>query len=407
MSKTDNKIENNKVSQPKKRFVIVHNIPSPYRLHMFNLLNERLKARGVDFHVHFMARSHQHRHYWEDYSKKVPFPHTFWFNAGPTINGRKWDFNPGIMAALTGQFTDYLMLGGVWDSFTNLFIALLGRRSVGIAWCEGNTSTPGRITGLILNAKRSLLRHFQVLAVPGFEGRKYMELVLGSSDPKPKIVTLPNIVDETLFSPDGQDVDSDRRRIRSELKIAIEVKIAIWPARLIPDKGIAEFLSHLTRDDLKGWVIVILGEGPLREDIEKIISERNFKNNVLLISCFPYEKMPLLYRAADLFLLPSILDPNPLSVVEAIHSGLPILVSKRIGNFPEALQEGRNGWGIDPLDGKSVKFAVREAFTIPLDKLRHMGEKSRAIAADFWGSARAIDTFLDGIPVSDSDRKNK
>ena len=39
----------------KRRFEIVHNIASPYRLHMFGEMRRQLAERGIDFHVNFMS----------------------------------------------------------------------------------------------------------------------------------------------------------------------------------------------------------------------------------------------------------------------------------------------------------------------------------------------------------------
>ena len=54
--------------------------------------------------------------------------------------------------------------------------------------------------------------------------------------------------------------------------------------------------------------------------------------------------MPKYYAASDLFLLPSIHDPNPLSVVEALHSGLAVAISDRCGNVEEGVMDGDNGF---------------------------------------------------------------
>ena len=310
-----------------RSFVVVHNIPSPYRLHLFRVLNERLRARGVDFHVHFMAHTHHDRRHWRVDSEDIPFSHTFWRDVGPFIRGMKWHFNPGLVVALAKQRTDYLLLGGPWTSLTGAFVSLLARRTTGIAWLEGNTQTPGRINGLALFAKRFLLSRFQFLAVPGKEGKAYTQLILSRSGTLPRIALLPNIVDESLFTPVWQDPNGDHNRIRSQLNVSRDSKLAIWPARLIPTKGTCEFLSRLTPADICGWQVVILGQGPLKNDIEKLIVVRGLKNHIRLVPYVPYALMPSIYGAADLFLLPSLADPNPLSVVEAMHAGLPLLIS--------------------------------------------------------------------------------
>lgn len=382
-----------------KSFILVHNIASPYRIYLFNLLDEQLSERGVRFHVHFMARTEHGRRHWDSYADNISFSHSFWKDIGPTLGRIELHLNPGILTALLYRQHDYLMLGGPWASFTGILVTLFARRKVGIAWGEGNTITPGRISGWPLLFKRFLLERFQVMAVPGQEGFRYKQLILQGSKKPPKVVLLPNVVDERLFRPSLDDSDDERGEVRRKLGLDLDTRIAFWPARLIAVKGVCEFLSKFGPSDFKGWKLVILGEGPLIKEVEAVIERKALANHVVLSPYWTYDRMPFLYRAVDLFVLPSLSDTNPLSVVEALHSGLPIVVSNRIGNFPEALKEGINGWGLDPFDRESVRSAMLSALKTNPNKLREMGEQSRVIAADFWGSKKAINAFLDAIPI--------
>jgi glycosyltransferase involved in cell wall biosynthesis len=158
-------------------------------------------------------------------------------------------------------------------------------------------------------------------------------------------------------------------------------------------------LSKITAQDIHGWQIVILGEGDLRRSVEQVVWERGLRSNVLLVPNIPYVEMPLVYASANLFMLPSLADRNPLSVVEALHSGLPLLVSNRIGNLPEVLTEPPNGWALDPADPNSVRAAVSAAFSSSPEQLRQMGRLSKETAVTFWHSQKAIDKFLDALPV--------
>ena len=78
-----------------KKFWVVHNIAAPYRLNIFNAMWEECKARGLDFHVHFM--SDMSRGYDERYKQwlnpDIDFPHTYWKDFGV------WQchFNPGLL----------------------------------------------------------------------------------------------------------------------------------------------------------------------------------------------------------------------------------------------------------------------------------------------------------------------
>ena len=87
--------------------------------------------------------------------------------------------------------------------------------------------------------------------------------------------------------------------------------------------------------------------------------------------------MVRLYAAADLFVLPSLRDPSPLSAVEACAAGLPLLASKRIGNFDDVVGEDENGWGYDPEDPEAYRDLVRRVAAMDRAELRRRGRLSR------------------------------
>lgn len=379
-----------------KTFTVVHNIPSPYRLHLFDVLNARLQCRGIRFQVYFMARSHTDRPHWVPKPDELQFEHTFWRDLGPSVGGVKWHLNPGLVQALRHAAPDYLMVGGLWDSLTTPLVSFSAPRRVGIGWFEGNTHAVGRVTGLIGAAKKSLCAQYQFLAVPGSEGEKYANIFLDRRE-RPEVLLLPNIVDEQRFLPRWKQLEETENSVRKELGLKPGELVAIWPARLVPVKGVLEFLAILDRDILRGWKVIILGQGPLEAQVHHVLRCKGLDSQVQVRRYLPYERMQDVYAACDLFLLPSLYDPNPLSVVEAMHSGLPILVSTLIGNYPEACHEGRNGWSFDPHDKRAALEAAERAFSTPRSELREMGRESELIANEFWGSLNAVERFLASV----------
>lgn len=377
-----------------RTFLMVHNIPTPYRLHLFRVLNRGLRDRGIQFHVAFMARGHRDRPAsWVAEGDELGFSHSFHTDIGPTIRGKEWHLNPGLFTSAAWREAEVVCLGGVWDSLTAVALTLLDRARVRIAFIEGNTSTPGKVDGAAGYAKQKLLKRFDFLAVPGEEGVKYAELVLGETLGRRKAI-LPNIVDETRFRQKDTYRDRDRAVIRARWGLGETDRLAIWPARLIPNKGVVEFISQLTPADLRGWKLVILGEGPLREPISRQLPEQGLESYVRVLPYETYDSMPAVYAAADLMVLPSFKDPNPLSIIEAMHAGLPLLVSRRIGNYPEAMEGTTTGWGLDPDSPGSVRSAVRAAFGATTPELRERGRLAAERAAEVWDSTRAVDSFL-------------
>ena len=381
-------------------FVVVHSITAPYRVHLFQALHEELARRDVAFHVHFMTRRIGHRPAdWERSPGELSFPHTFWRATGPTYRGRQRYLNPGMLAALARRRADVLMVGGLWDSMTGALASLFARRTLGIGWLEVNTHSPGRLDGVYGWSKRALIGRFDVIAVPGEEGRRYVaDLFDGGGGPRVEV--LPNVVDEARFRAGEPDaVERQRAEVRAELGLGADERLALWPARLIPDKGVVPFLENIGPRDLDGWRLVILGDGPLHAEVRRVLATRGLEGSVTVHGGVEYARMPAFYHAADLLVLPSLRDANPLSVVEALHAGLPILVSRRVGNIHEALEEGVNGWSLDPADPESVRSTARRAFGSEPARLRTMGEASRRIARAHWDTGAAVGRFLDAIQL--------
>lgn len=378
---------------------VIHNIPSPYRLHLFSSLNRALVRRGASLHVHFMASGHHDRPQWPR-PLSLDFPHTYWRDLGIRRGARELHFNPGMICHLGRVAVDMLLVGGPYDTPTGLLATALCRARKRIAWIEPNTRTPGLLAGPSGRLKRWVLRRYDYVAVPGVEGHRWVKLAFGSADGRcPRAVTLPNLVDETRFRPRWEVSEPEVTAIRAAMGVPCGNRMALWPARLIPSKGVVEFLQCLDPEMLSGWTLLILGGGPLEGAVLDVIRTGNLGAFVHLVPYVGYEAMPLLYAAADLFVLPSLRDPCPLSVVEASHCGLPLLLSDRVGNYPEALAEGSNGWGLDTANPGSVRRAAEAAFCASAPQLAQMGRESRRRAERHWETETAVNRFLSEIGV--------
>ena len=387
-------------TMPMRKFVVVHNIPSPYRIHLFTHLARQLRLRNTALHVSFMAMRHRDRpRDWGLSSEVLPFEHSVSWDWGPLLAGKKWHFNPGILIRMAAHQANFLMICGPWDSLTGIFASVVGRCGTSICWAEGNTRSPGILRGPIGWAKRALVRRFKVFAVPGIEGESYAQMLMGRSAGLPRIVKLPNIVDEGRFRLAREFDPATLNEMRGRLGVRSGNRLALWVTRLAPEKGIIETLNMIDSSTLNGWTIAIIGDGRLRQEITDVIAKRGLTEFFELHFNIPYVEMPAAYASADLFMLPSLRDPNPLSVVEALHSGLPIIVSDRIGNLHEALDAGRNGWLISHENPSLSRASLAAAFGSSPAELRTMGERSKEIALKDWTTRIAIERFLDSIPV--------
>lgn len=379
-----------------KSFHVIQNIPSPYRLHLFAEMHRQLSKAGVEFHVHFMSdmsRGHDERPLsWRN--PTIVFPHTYW----PDYGISHYHFNPRLIRFLRKAKPNFLLVGCPFDTFTSICAAWLCPAPVRCTWSEGNTKTPGVMTGFKGWLKRAVFSKYSFIAVPGKDAAKYIALhqtLTRRTLPKP--VMLPNLIDEKRFKPRNEWSQDIITAIRSNLGVNEGERLALTPARLEPVKGLLEYLSLLTPEMLNGWRIAILGQGNLKEDLLRLARERGIDSHLVIKDFVAYTEMPKYYAAADIFVLPSRHDPNPLSVVEALHSGLPVAVSEMAGNVEEAVTEGGNGWILPISDQIRYGLTIKEIFSSSQESLRVKGKNSFENNARFWDTSKSVNYFLGNI----------
>jgi len=172
----------------------------------------------------------------------------------------------------------------------------------------------------------------------------------------------------------------------SELKTKYYLKgtIFLYVGRLIPLKGLIELLNawkefggSISADEA---TLLLVGDGPQRQECESFCSQNSLQN-ICFAGAIDYDGLAPYYKAANVFIIPTLEDNWSLVVPEAMACGLPILCSKYNGCWPELVHPGENGWVFDPLDCKDVLQCLK-ACTGNRDRLPQMGERSKVIVGD-------------------------
>lgn len=380
----------------KKKIVLLHCFPVPYRNHMFESLAIECFNRNIDFEVHFFSGFDISRPKWRFVSKDLKFKNFFWrpiFKYGPVMQ-----LNVDLLFYLWKKKPDLIIMGGVWSSLNTIFLTLFSKVPI-VAWDETNRFDFGSVSKRFYWLKRHLINNLKFIAIPGLESKYfYREILDEKSFRTKKFIYLPNIVDEKLFNPSSiSSIESED--IRKHFKIPLDKKVAYWPARFIPHKGIVNFIRYLDEDILFEWIIVIVGDGPLKEESSNFIKDKGLESYFKINDLLPYEEALKLYFISDLLIMPSIADSNPLSVIEAIHSSLPILVSNRIGNFHEVLIEKKNGVGVDPFNESSMRGGIDFMFSKSKLDLLGMGKISKVLAVKNYSSESIIKEFVSELTI--------
>jgi glycogen synthase len=154
--------------------------------------------------------------------------------------------------------------------------------------------------------------------------------------PQDSIRVVPGSVDISRFN-----TDLTRQQAREVLGLPLERPLLLTVRRLVHRMGLHPLLEAMREvcRVVPDVLLLIAGTGPLREGLDAAIAEFGLQKNIRLLGFVPDEQLPLLYRAADLNVVPSqALEGFGLVAVEALASGTPSMVTP-VGGLPEIVSD--------------------------------------------------------------------
>ena len=107
----------------------------------------------------------------------------------------------------------------------------------------------------------------------------------------------------------------------------------------------------------EGVVFVVIGDGPLKKELVSSIKYYGLEKKVFLLGQLTdgYKYMP----AFDVFVLPSVKEGFPWAIIEAMSAKLPV-VATRVGAVPEIIENGRNGFIVEPHNPAALAAKIKE-----------------------------------------------
>jgi phosphatidylinositol alpha-1,6-mannosyltransferase len=135
--------------------------------------------------------------------------------------------------------------------------------------------------------------------------------------------------------------------------------------------------------------ILLVGEGPYRAHLEKLVNQLQVQNAITFIGRIQYRDLPRYICVGDIFAMPSRsrlagLEVEGLGIVylEASSCGLPVIAGKS-GGAPDAVIEGVTGVTVDGTSAEEVAAAIIEMLDKP-ENSKAMGEAGRKWIQDKW-----------------------
>jgi glycosyltransferase involved in cell wall biosynthesis len=197
-----------------------------------------------------------------------------------------------------------------------------------------------------------------------------------------------NGVDTSKFRP-----GLDHTGLREKLGLG-DVPIVLSNGRLIEQKGFKYLIEAFAniRKEIKDAELVIIGKGPLKDELIQKASSLGIGRSVRFVTGIPELELPLYYSMADIFVLPSLYEPSAVVLYEALSSGKPIV----------ATSAGGNGEIITGGCGKTVP--VRDAAALTRSMVALLDDRSKCKDMGHASRSRAVERFDWDVIARDWDR---
>jgi 1,2-diacylglycerol 3-alpha-glucosyltransferase len=205
---------------------------------------------------------------------------------------------------------------------------------------------------------------------------KGMEAVLYNLGVDVPIKVIPNGVDLHTFRKANRPVD------RAILRFSDENVVLIYMGRIAPEKNLPFLLQSFSgvAQTYEFVRLLVIGDGPEREAIQNLAKELKIADKITFTGMVPYQELVNYLAIGDAFVTASLTEVHPLSVIEAMSAGLPILGIASPG-IEDTVVDGETGLlSKNDLAG----FTARMVKLVTNDELRRgMGHNARLRAENY------------------------
>jgi len=235
------------------------------------------------------------------------------------------------------------ILGRIVGKFTGVAIIISSQRSID-KWRKPWHSFLDRLTSSFCN-----------LIISNSEAGRKILIQRDRIDPE-KIITIHNGIDLKKFN-----IEIDIYEKKRELGLKHEDKVIGIIANLRRVKGhcylFEAFQNAKCKMSLKDSILklLVVGDGELKQELTGLAEKLKIKDSVIFTGF--RDDIPEILQVIDIFVLPSLWEGFPVSILEAMASSRPVIASS-VGGIPEAVIDQETGFLVPPQDVRSLEEAL-------------------------------------------------
>ncbi len=240
---------------------------------------------------------------------------------------------------------------------------------------------------------------------------KAVDLVISPSEGMKKVLSTLGVYDPIEVVPNGVDLDlfykaSPLRRV--EFGFSDKDILLVYAGRIAPEKSLDLLLESLSgvAQAITNVHLLIVGRGQQQyeEKLKTLTYELGLKERVHFIGLIPYDQLPSYLAMCDAFVTTSITEVHPLSVIEAMGTGLPIMGVDSVG-VGDTVEDGITGFlAADNIAAFTAKLT---RLCLDADLRAQMGQSARK-ASSIYAIERTTAVMLEHYQqLAQSERPRK
>ncbi|GAA4854114.1 glycosyltransferase family 4 protein [Luteimonas vadosa] len=250
-------------------------------------------------------------------------------------------------------------------------------------------------------ARRFLFRRAAAALAVGTANRQYF---LDAGMPPSRIHMVPHCVDNDRFAAATGDAAEQATAWRAELGIRADALVILFAGKFEEKKRPLDLLHAFLalRDEpgmeSSGAVLLMVGAGALEGQLRACAGDR-LGTDVILAPFQNQSRMPMVYAAADVLVLPSHGNGETWGLVvnEAMNMGVPCVVSTHVGCAADLVEPGQTGWVFPAGDREALTRTLRSVVECGSAERRRMGAAARSRVQEDYSYAVAGRALLEAM----------
>lgn len=314
-------------------------------------------------------------------------------------------WNPGVWKIIRKSNADVIIVNG-WTYSSNWLAFLAAKVHGKKMWLRAESPLNQELkkSKKVIWVKKLLLQHFlfrflvNKLLYIGTHNKAFFNFYGVSNS---RLVYTPYAVDNSYFAGKRQEMKDRLPEIKTQLGLPFDKKIILYSGKYIPKKRPLDLLEAFANLNDKNAVLVMMGDGPLRPEMEAFLAKRQL-SNVILTGFVNQSQIPSYYAIADVFVMCSgIGETWGLSVNEAMNFAKPVIVSNTCGSSIDLVKNGENGFIFD--EGNTTQLTEYLKRLLEDDTFcKNAGQRSLEIVDNF-----SIDVIVQNIQRNSKPANNQ